>query len=246
MNKEWFNEWFDSPYYHILYKNHDDDDARRVVDALLETLHLPPHARIMDLACGKGRHARYLAEKGFEVTGLDISPASILFARQFEQDGLTFFQHDMRLPFRINYYDAVMNMFTSFGYFEHDSDHLKTLKNIAKGLKMNGLFLLDYFNSIWVKAHMEEASVKTVEGIEFHMSRRIENGHVYKTVAFEAEGKSYKFQERVRLFELEDFRLLLDKVGMTITQTFGDYGLTPFDASGSKRLILVAQKTRIA
>ena len=115
MQKEWFADWFDSPYYHILYQKHDEADARAALDQLLHALHLKEGSRVLDLACGKGRHARYLADRGFDVTGLDISNQSIAFARQFEHDRLHFYQHDMRLPFRINYYDAVVNFFTSFG-----------------------------------------------------------------------------------------------------------------------------------
>jgi len=135
MKKDWFSAWFDSPYYHTLYKSRDEEEAQNTLDNLLRALDLPEGAQILDLACGKGRHSRYLASKGFDVTGLDISDASITFARQFEHERLAFFQHDMRVPFRFNYFDAVMNMFTSFGYFETDRDHLLALSNIQTGLK---------------------------------------------------------------------------------------------------------------
>ena len=242
MKKEWFEAWFDSPYYHLLYKSRDEQEAKNSLDNLLIALDLPPGARILDLACGKGRHSRYLAENGFFVTGLDISEKSISFARQFEGENLEFFQHDMRKPFRINYYDGMLNMFTSFGYFKTDREHLLALQNMTSNLKKGGVFLLDYFNSRWVRANLVAAETKTVEGIAFHLTKRIENGQVYKTIAFEANGRSFAFTESVSLFERIDFHRFFLESNLRITKTFGGYDLAAFDPDHSKRLILVAEK----
>ncbi|MBK9337763.1 MAG: methyltransferase domain-containing protein [Lewinellaceae bacterium] len=176
MSSEWFATWFDSPYYHILYQSHDDTEARHFIDKLLLALHLPPGVRILDLACGRGRHARYLAEKGFDVTGLDISAASIAFARHSEHERLAFFQHDMRHSFRINYFDAIVNIFTSFGYFDTDRDHLHTLANVSRGLRPGGLFLLDFFNAAWVRRHLVRYEQKSLDGIVFHVHKSIRSG----------------------------------------------------------------------
>lgn len=241
MKKEWFADWFDSPYYHTLYKNRDESEARRSVDSFLGAMHLPDGARILDLACGKGRHATYLASKGFDVTGLDISFSSIAFARQFEHEKLAFYQHDMRLPFRMHYYQAIVNMFTSFGYFDHDRDHLLTLKNVRKGLKTNGLFLLDYFNAEWVRQNLVANDVKTVDNIEFHLKKTIRGGHVYKTVDFQTGGRHFAFRERVRMFYLPDFEQLFQQAGLRICNIYGGYDLSPFHPTESKRLILLAE-----
>jgi SAM-dependent methyltransferase len=242
MKKEWFEQWFDSPYYHALYKSRDEKEAQNTLDNLLRALNLLPGARILDLACGKGRHSRYLAKKGLDVTGLDISDASIIFARQFEHERLAFYQHDMRLPFRINYFDAVMNMFTSFGYFKTDRDHLLTLKNVQRGLKSGGLFLLDYFNAAWVRHHLVHSETKKVDNIEFHLSRSTRGGHVFKTVEFTTGGRYFHFHERVRLFTLADFQSLFTAAGLELCRAYGGYDLSDFDVATSKRLILIAQK----
>ena len=126
MEREWFEQWFDTKYYHILYKDRDHEEARRFIDTLIKYLSPVPNSRILDLACGKGRYSVFLADKGFEVTGIDLSVQSIEYARQFENDHLSFYTHDMRLPFRINYFDYVFNFFTSFGYFEEDKSHRET------------------------------------------------------------------------------------------------------------------------
>ncbi|MBK6931431.1 MAG: methyltransferase domain-containing protein [Saprospirales bacterium] len=242
MAGEWFSSWFDSPYYHVLYQSHDDREARHFIDNMLQPLTFAPGARLLDLACGKGRHARYLAEKGFDVTGVDISPASIGFARHVEHEHLAFYQHDMRLPFRFNYFDGILNIFTSFGYFDTDSDHVRTLTNVGKGLKPGGLFLLDFFNANWVRQHLVPSEEKQLDGISFHLKKRIRKNRIYKKVEFEAGGRKFTFLERVRLFNLLDFQYMFKSAGLEIRQTFGDYEMRPFYGDQSRRLIIVAQK----
>ncbi len=242
MKKEWFEEWFDAPHYHILYKKHDEKEAHLALDHLLAALHLQGGEYILDIACGKGRHSRYLAEKGFEVIGLDLSPKSIAYARKFEHDHLHFYQHDMRRLFRTNYFDAVMNMFTSFGYFASDLEHLRSIQNMAKALKPGGVLLIDFFNAIWVRQHLVAEEVKTIDQVEFHLQKHLDDKYVYKSVEFEADGVAHQFREQVRLFELADFERLFEQSGLRLLNTYGGYDLGAFDPVRSQRLILVAQK----
>ena len=236
----WYESWFDSPYYHILYKSRDESEARSFIDALLKVLRLPPRARILDLACGKGRFSRYLADKGFDVTGVDLSVESITYARQFERENLSFFTHDMRHPFRINYFDGIFSFFTSFGYFEKESDDLKTLKSARTGLVEGGVFVLDFFNAQYVESRLLGREEKELEGVRFRIHKYVDGLHVYKTIAFEDRGTSFQFQERVRLLGLADFERLFRDAGMQLERTFGDYQLQAFDPAESPRLILVA------
>jgi SAM-dependent methyltransferase len=259
MRKEWFAGWFDSPYYHILYQNHNESDAQNFINVLIE--HLTPQylasnpsmaqvknpqsqIRILDLACGKGRHSRYMASKGFDVTGTDLSTQSIEFARQSETDNLTFYQHDMRKPFRINYFDFIFNFFTSFGYFDKEEDNVLALKKVHEGLKENGIFILDYFNAEWVKSTLKTDYIQKAGGIDFYIQKKIEDGHVIKKIKFKASGVEYKFQEKVRLFTLKEFEDLFEKSGLTIIDKFGDYQLNPFEINTSKRLIIKALKSK--
>ena len=246
MRKEWFSSWFDSPYYHVLYHNRNESEAEKFLDNLLE--HITPQysdadkklLTVLDLACGKGRHSRYMAEKGFDVTGLDLSRKSIKFAQKVESDNLSFFEHDMRKPFRIHYFDIILNLFTSFGYFDKEEDNLIALKNVSYGLKPDGIFILDYFNSEWVRATLTTDYHLLAGNIDFHIQKKIENGHVIKIIEFGTEGKAFHFQEKVRLFTLHDFEVLFAKAGLTIVEKFGDYQLHPFDEKTSNRLILQA------
>ena len=240
---EWFEEWFNSPYYHILYKNRDEGEARRFIDVLLEYLQPGEDARALDLACGKGRYSRYLAERGLVTTGLDISEESILYARQFETDRLSFFKHDMRQPFRINYFDYILNFFTSFGYFEKESDHRRTIGNIAMGLRPGGRFVLDFFNSDKVIRNLKPEERKEIDQYTFVIRKKIDDkGYILKTISFEAGGKLLEYTERVRAFSQDDFQEMFEEAGLRVEATFGDYQLSAFDRVQSDRLILIARK----
>ncbi len=241
---DWFKEWFNSPYYHLLYKNRDDAEAKRFIDRLLDELNPPPGSNILDLACGKGRYSRYLAEKDFYVTGVDIAAESIYYARKFENEHLSFFQHDMRLPYRINYFDYIFNFFTSFGYFETEKDHQKTVCNIAKGLRLDGKFVLDFFNAKKVIQNLRPNEVKQVGDVVFHIQRRVdEEGYILKNIQFEDKGQLFDFTERVRAYNLEEFYDMFGKAHLKIARTFGDYFLNDFDENESDRLILVGCKS---
>jgi SAM-dependent methyltransferase len=241
--KEWFASWFDSPFYHVLYQNHNETEAQQFMDNLLQQLDVAARARVLDLACGKGRHSRYLATKQLRVTGVDLSENSIKFAQQFESEQLEFYQHDMRKDFRINYFDYIFNLFTSFGYFDDDRHNLQTLRSVEKGLHTGGgVFVLDYFNSEHVRQALKPHYQQTAGGIDFHIRKHIKNGYIFKNIDFEANGNEYHFQERVRLFEIQDFEQLFAAAGLKIIQKFGNYQLDAFDLQQSPRLVLVAQK----
>jgi SAM-dependent methyltransferase len=240
----WYEDWFDSPYYSILYKDRNEQEARQFIDRLMAYLQPTPDARILDLACGKGRFSRYLAEKGFDVTGLDLSEHSILHAREFESERLSFFTHDMRLPFRIHYFDYIFNFFTSFGYFDNDRDHIRTLKSIRAGLKDTGVFVLDFFNAHVVKTLLPAQEEKMAGGMHFFIEKRQEERAVVKTIRFNDRGRSFRFKERVMLYEHRELEALLGQAGLRITGSFGNYEMEPFDVASSPRLILIVQKMK--
>src|ERR1700679_942232 len=150
----WFENWFGSPYYKILYQNRDELEAQEFVENLLGYLQPRPGSTMLDIACGEGRFAKQLAEHGYDVTGIDISHASIETAKAFETDNLQFFVQDMRLPFYINYFDYAFNFFTSFGYFAHMRDHALAARSFAAALKENGILVIDYLNADQVIANI--------------------------------------------------------------------------------------------
>lgn len=239
---DWFFEWFNSPYYHILYKNRNDKEAHLFIDHLVQKFQPKNTATMLDLACGKGRHSIYLAEKGFDVTGVDLSEKSIAHAQEFETEKLHFFVHDMRRKSKINYYDFIFNFFTSFGYFSKEIDHQLTLDAISKGLKKEGIFVMDFMNAHKIIQHLIPEEKKEVDGITFHISRFVESGTIVKKIQFQDKGKHYDFQERVRAFSLSEMARLFRKSGLQLVNVYGDYELNPYDVFSSNRMILIAKK----
>ena len=239
----WYKEWFDSPYYHLLYRHRNYKEAYKFTDALVNDLQIANGARILDLACGRGRYALHLAHMGFDLTGIDLSERSIKYAIEFEQEHLSFYQHDMKSPFRINYFDYIFNFFTSFGYFDRPKDDLRTLKSVNLGLKKNGIFVLDYFNSNYIINNLVDETYLRLDGIYFTIDKYIQDNRIIKSIVFQDKhGIAQQFKEKVRLYLLEDFQKMLNQVNLGIIKTYGDYSLNDFDVENSPRLILVAKK----
>lgn len=237
-NSAWYTSWFNTPFYHILYKDRDYAEAESFMKNLTNYLNIPENGKILDLACGKGRHAIYLNSIGYNVTGVDLSKNSINHAKQFENDTLHFKVHDMSKPYNQKF-DAVFNLFTSFGYFDKEEDNLNTIKAIKENLNEFGFGVIDFMNSEYVIENLVSEDSKIVDGIEFKMKRYIDNGYILKDIEFAFEGKDYKFQERVRAFTLNDFKKLFEQAGVYLLDVFGDYKLHKFDTKESKRLIMI-------
>jgi SAM-dependent methyltransferase len=236
--QQWYASWFDTPFYHILYKDRDYSEAQLFMDNLTEYLNLPEHGKILDLACGKGRHSIYLNSLGYDVTGVDLSENSISFAKQFENETLHFDVHDMCEPYGKTF-DAVFNLFTSFGYFENDEDNLKTIEAIKADLNEYGFGVIDFMNSDFVINNLVEEDVKTIEGIDFNQKRHVEGNYIVKTITFKVDNKEYSFQERVKALSLDDFKILFEKAGVYLLDVFGDYKLKKFHKETSERLVMI-------
>ena len=241
MQKEtnnWFASWFDTPYYHILYKDRDYEEAQLFMDNITDYLNLPEDAKILDLACGKGRHSIYLNKLGYDVTGADLSENSIKIASEHNNDKLHFVVHDMREPFQEKY-DAILNLFTSFGYFENDSDNITTLKAICESLTEYGFGVIDFMNVNHVIKNLVPEETKSVDGIDFHIKRYVKDNHIYKEIDFEDKGEKFHFTEKVQALTLEDFEAMMEEAGIYLLDIFGDYKLRKFFKNESERLIMI-------
>ncbi len=236
--KQWYASWFDTPFYHILYKDRDYTEAQAFMDNLTNYLNLPQKGKILDLACGKGRHSIYLNSLGYDVTGVDLSENSIQHAKQFENEMLRFDVHDMTKPYH-DRFDAVFNLFTSFGYFEDDECNLRTVKAIKEELNENGFGVIDFMNVNYVINHLVKEDHKVVDGIDFTQKRRFENGYIIKDISFNVDNESHNYQERVKALTLNDFKTFFEKANIILMDVFGDYKLNAFDPELSERLILV-------
>lgn len=238
--RDWFTDWFNTPYYHILYKDRNDTEAQQFIRNITQFLPLPENALLLDVPCGKGRHAVYLNSLGYKVIGADLSENSIQFAKTFENSSLKFIIQDMREPFDLQY-DVVFNLFTSFGYFKEDSEDILVLQNIKNCLKENGFFVFDFLNASLIKDTLVTEETKIVDGITFYIQREIVDGFILKHISFFADGKNHQFTERVKYLDFQKMSSFFGKVGFNLKHVFGDYQLQPFDEKTSKRLILIAQ-----
>lgn len=236
--QNWFTSWFDTPYYHILYQDRNDIEAREFMRNLVDFLQLPKGSSILDLACGKGRHSIFLNELGYDVTGVDLSENSIAHAKQFENPTLRFHEHCMCEPVN-RQFDAVFNLFTSLGYFEDEEDNLRSIQAIKKEILPGGFGVIDFMNVKKVIRNLVPSEVKTVKGINFNIARSVKNGYILKDIKFRDENEDHSYTEKVKALTLEEFHDYFERAGINLLHTFGNYQLEEFNESTSDRLILV-------
>ncbi len=243
-NHPWFKDWFNSPYYHQLYFNRDEKEAATFIDKLIAHLQPPASAVMLDVACGKGRHAIHMAEKGFDVTGIDLSEGSIAEALLQQADNLHFFVHDMRLPFYINYFDYAFNFFTSFGYFATQREHDNSIRTIAQSLKMQGCFVMDYLNVHYAEDHLIHHFDKEIDGVNYFITKWFDETHFYKKIVVEDDAleEPLVHTEKVAKFSVGDFTEMFAYHGLQIQEIYGDYNFGIYDVKKSPRLIMIARK----
>lgn len=241
----WYKDWFNSPFYHKLYFERDEQEAAAFIHKLIGHLQPLPGSRMLDVACGKGRHSKTLAAMGYTVTGIDISADSIAWARQFENDNLDFFVHDMRLPFWGNYFDYAFNFFTSFGYFKTRREHDDAIRTIARSLKKNGQLVIDYLNVHYAEDHLRHEESRQTGDTVYTIHRWDDETHFYKKIAVTdpALHQPLEYTEKVAKFTLGDFTDMLSYQGLQVQEVFGDYQFGPYDVRKTPRLIVIAKKT---
>ena len=232
--------WFDTPYYKLLYKNRNEDEAGLFIDNMLKKINIEPNSKILDLACGTGRHSIYLSKKGFDVVGIDKSKKNILTAKENENKKLIFFQQEMTKDINMQF-NAIFNFFTSFGYVDHKYNY-DTVENISKILMKGGLFIIDFLNQKIVRKNIVEYEEKKIENINFNIHRYIENNYIIKEISFKHNKTKYNFKERVMLLDLKDFENYFNKNNLKIIDIYGNYKLSSFDINKSPRLILISKK----
>lgn len=242
--KPWFKDWFNSPYYHQLYFKRDEAEAAAFINKLIDYLKPAPGASMLDIACGKGRHSRMLASKGFYVTGIDLATDSIKEAKKYESERLEFFVHDMRLPFWINYFDYAFNFFTSFGYFNTRREHDNSIRTIAQSIKPGGIFVMDYLNVHYAEDHLIHKSELEIEGVNYYITKWFDETHFYKKIVVEDENlnKPIEHLEKVAKFSLGDFTDMLAYHKLQIQEVFGDYNFNDYHVKNSPRMLIIAKK----
>lgn len=241
-NKDWFAEWFDTPYYHLLYKHRNFDEAALFISNLLNYLQPDKKAVLLDACCGKGRHALYMNKAGFSVDAFDLSENNIRLAQQNQTATLHFYKNDIRTPLFLNKYDVAFNLFTSFGYFENEADNISAIKALSDSIKPEGVLVMDFLNTHKTIDNMVEKEQKKVGELTFNIKRKVKNGFIVKQISFEDNGRKFKFEERVKALYENDFKKYFNLAGLKLFKTAGDYHLNDFNKTTSDRLILFAKK----
>jgi len=238
---EWFASWFDSPWYPVLYAHRDDTEAQAFIARLVAAMRLVQGSQLLDLACGQGRHSRAFHGHGYTVTGLDLSPASIAAAQALAQSGMHFEVADMRhLPDHTTY-DAVVNLFTSFGYFANAQDNLRVLQGVRRILKPGGYFVLDFLNASYVQRHLVPYEEIEWTDVRFVIRRRVERAAVHKEITVSHPAGTEHFYEEVQLLHPDTLRNWLIRSGLTVQAVWGDYSGSPFWEETAPRCIFICR-----
>ena len=246
----WFEAWFDNPHYHQLYGNRSYAEAEAFVSAM-HTQWGWDNLSLLDLACGKGRHARAAALKGHAVVGVDLSPNSIASARLEHDDvsRLTFLEGDMRDFNLKQQFDGILNLFTSFGYFSEPQDHLAVLANVYAHLKPGGFFVLDFLDVHFAQRHLVSSEQLERGGVNYSISRTLtppEAGGYptfVKHIVHEGPDGKKEHVERVAALDNTHLTDMMTQSGFEILGRYGSYALEPWSEGESNRLILHARKS---
>lgn len=244
MSAPWYADWFDRDAYALVYAQRDAGEAERAVDLIVRATGVQPPAAVLDVACGRGRHALAFARRGFVVTGFDLSARALDAARHAaRRAGLkaSFHRQDMREPFCDGCADLVVNLFTAFGYFDDDAESAKALAAMAQGVRAGGYFVQDFLNAPYVAATLAPETTRRVGDTEVAERRWIEGGFVRKAITLRAHGHEETHAEAVRLFSPDELAALHEAAGLHVVHRYGDYdggALTP----ESPRCILVSRR----
>ena len=246
----WYKEFFEKWYLELWLGGERFKPAylKREVVFIKRVLNLPKGAKILDLCCGHGRHVLPLAKAGYEMTGLDLSQRALnLLKAETKRQKLNVrvVRSDMRkIPFR-NEFDAVINMFTAFGYLENDKEDLKVLKSVVKALKPGGKFLIDMSNRDSILANYQPKSWKK-EGKLILLEERTYNPkksrNITKTEVIDEKGESHFFHMSLRMYSVKELKAQLEKAGLKVVKFWEDIEKHKKQEKIPKRIMLLAVK----
>jgi SAM-dependent methyltransferase len=254
---DWFNDWFNSPYYQALYDHRDLVEAQNFVQKLTRQIPIPNNAEVLDLGCGWGRHTCALADLGYHVTGLDLSPNLIAKAKHLAEQrsqkalgSLNFEVGDMRSHHTQRNFDLVVNLFTSFGYFEDPNDDLRVLQNAGNHLKPEGYLVLDYFDPGHTLAHLVPSEIREFPQFRAQIKRRLVGQNLVKEIRIqdhnmEKSDTFLEFSEKVRCYSPDELRDLLHRAGFQPIQRWNGYDLRS-SAEPGPRCIWLVQKNKVS
>ncbi|MFA3783226.1 class I SAM-dependent methyltransferase [Melioribacteraceae bacterium 4301-Me] len=246
--KDWYKSWFNSPFYLTVYNHRDTHDAEKLLDLILRYINPNSELKVLDTACGAGRHAIYLAEKGFDVYGFDLSKTLLLEAIKKAELGninVKFLLTDIRAAcFKIKF-DIILNLFTSFGYFENDNENFRFFIKAKSFLAKEGVLIIDYFNPKYLKKNLIDYSEKNINSIIIKEKRYFQGERVNKSIEIISEKNTYHFEESVALYNYDYLKRKFEEMGYKIVKQWGNYDGDSFNEEVSERIILVLKQCDI-
>ncbi|MEI6651075.1 MAG: class I SAM-dependent methyltransferase [Chlorobiaceae bacterium] len=246
----WYETWFNHPLYLELYSHRDNDEAARCIHTILSLsgldLKKPASLSVLDIACGAGRHALELARLGYIVTGNDLSPYLLEEARKAALKShlpLKLSCYDMRLMATNDLYDLVVQLFTSFGYFDLKEDDQLVIKNAHGLLKSDGWYVLDLLNPLYLAKNLVPYSRRNSGKLSIIEERAFSGNRITKSMSITPLfGETVTFNESVRLYSEEEIRAMLQNEGFTVASIVGNYQGEPFTPNDSPRMMIFSRK----
>lgn len=244
----WYKDWFSSKFYLKLYKHRNDEDARNLVNLIQRTIPIKKDDKVLDIACGAGRHSLELAKRGYNVTGIDLSKFLIAEARKAckkaEEKPLNvhFLIKDMRHFNFKGKFDLAVNLFTSFGYFEDDKENFSVIGNASSSIKKGGWFVLDYINRDYLIDNIVPYSRNKIGNEVMHQRRSIKDDFVTKKIRIVSWKRELNFKEVLKLYTFSELEKAFKSFNLKIINKYGDYFGNPYNLKKSKRLIIFAKK----
>ena len=245
MKSEWFKEWFNTEEYLNVYQHRNEADAEQHINLILKNVKLSPNAKVLDMACGSGRHAIILSRKNYQVTAVDLSENLLRIAKDSankENLKINFINSDIRNFNTSDKFDLVLNLFTSFGYFETDRENFGVLNKAYELLMSSGYFVLDFFNSEFLRNNLNEFSIEKFGNKEIIQHRQISGARVEKRIIIKTNGFKSEYEESVRMFTYAELSNELKNIGFDILNIFGDFFGNKFNSVTSPRVIFFCKK----
>lgn len=242
---EWFEEWFNTEEYLNVYRHRNDEDAKKLSRLILKNISIPNGGKVLDMACGAGRHSIIFAQHGYNVTAVDLSENLLKVAKRSAEEAnvkVNFINADLRDFCVEGIYDLAINLFTSFGYFDSDEENFAMFKDAFHHLNDNGFFVLDYFNSTFLKNNLVIKSEDEIPNGKIIQQRKIEGNRVIKDILICKNGEEKKYHESVRMYDSLELTDKVRQIGFDIVKIFGDFEGNDFDKEKSQRIIIIAKK----
>jgi SAM-dependent methyltransferase len=237
---DWFEEWFGDDYLRI-YQHRDESEAERAIQFIAAQVSGHEIRAVLDLACGAGRHSEALCDRWWTV-GLDLSASLLRVARREDRDA-PYVRADMReLPFVAGSFDLVVNLFTSFGYFDDDREHARVLAGLRTAMRAGGTLVIDFLNASQVRRNLVPYDERVESGVTIEQSRIIspDDRFVEKRIRLRELGREYV--ERVRLLSAGDLEGMLEAAGFDVANCFGDYVGGSWSESSPRTILFALRK----